>query len=207
MKCWECGKEATKTRALGHLPWWADGNVAYIQPNSKMTQRCYCDECFEKMRTTQREENETYIKLRKRRMLETAIDSLEHQNVKLYNYRAAIKAVQSFLEENPDKFDSSYEVLAAIILVKHRIRCKLQYKIGRYQVDMLLPDLFVVLEIDGDRHKYNKKHDSARDVKIKMALGSQWEIVRINTDYLDQHADRLLDAIKKVCDYRAFKEY
>lgn len=207
MKCWDCGKKATKTRELAHLPWWADGNIAYLQPNSKLTQRCYCDECFEKMRKTQREENDAYIRLKKRRMLENALDILEHQHIKIYEYRAAAKAVEAFLEENLDKFDSSYEVLAAIILVKNRIRCKLQYKIGRYQVDMLLPDLFVVLEIDGDRHKYSKTRDSERDVKIKMALGSQWEIVRIKTDYLDEHADRLLDAIKKVCDYRAFKEY
>ena len=208
MKCWECGKEATHRRRIGSLPWYAtSGEMDLMTINEKSNQRCYCKECYEAQMKRMREENELYIKLKKRRMFETALDTLEHQNIKMYSYQEAIKAVESFVEENPDKFDSSYEMIAAIVLIKHRIKCKMQYKIGNYQVDMLLPDLFVALEIDGDRHKYNKKRDSERDMTIKMILGSQWEIVRVKTEYLDQHAERLLDAIKKVCDYRAFKEY
>lgn len=207
MKCWECGKPATHRRRIGTLPLWADGNVEFIRLAQDRHQRCYCKECFEAQAKKLREENELYIKLKKRRMFETALDIMEHQRTKIYDYQEAIKSVQEFVEENPDKFDSSYEILAAIVLIKNRIRCKMQYKVGPYQVDMLLPDLFVALEIDGDRHKYNKKRDSERDMEIKMMLGSDWEIVRIKTEYLDEHADRLLDAIKKVCDYRAFKEY
>lgn len=206
MECWECGKPATHRRRIGNMPMWAEGNMDFV-PEKEKHQRCYCKDCFEKKARQQREENELFIKLKKRRMYETALDILEHQKIKMYDYQEAAKAVQEFLEDNPDKFDSSYEILAAIILIKHKIKCKMQYKIGSYQVDMLLPDLFVALEIDGDRHEHRKKYDSERDMTIKMMLGSQWEIIRIKTDYLDQHADRLLDAIKKVCDYRAFKEY
>jgi len=205
MKCWECGKEATHRRKIGALPW--EGATAdFLQRNKEYTQRCYCKECFERHMKRLKEENDLLVKLKKRRMFETALDTLEHQNVRMYKYQEAIKVVEGFIEENPDKFDSSYEMLAVIILLKNRIRCKMQYKVGKYQIDILLPDLFVALEIDGDRHAQRKKYDSERDMTIKMILGSQWEIVRIKTDYLDQHADRLLDAIKQVCDYRAFHE-
>ena len=206
MKCWECGKEATHRRRIGTLPMWAEGNMDLIT-EKKQHQRCFCKDCFEKYAKQKREENELYIKLKKRRMFETALDTLEHQRIKMYDYEEAIKSVQEFLEEHPDKFDSSYEIIAAIVLIKNRVRCKMQYKVGDYQIDILLPDLFVALEIDGDRHVHRKKYDSERDMTIKMILGSEWEIIRIKTDYLDWHADRLLTAIKKVCDYRAFKEY
>ena len=208
MRCWMCGKEnATVTRELKHrLP-----QKRFAPPvwelNRLESQRCYCQECFDKHMAQLEKENNLYIRLKRRRMLETAIDIMEHQDLELYEYREAIKTVRDFIERCPDKFDSSYEVLAVIILLKHRIRCKMQYKIGRYQVDILLPDLFVALEIDGERHQYKKNEDRARDLKIKMVLGSDWELIRIKTDYLDEHAEHLLDAIKEVCDHRAFTEY
>lgn len=207
MKCWICGKDnVTVSRELKHPVKLRHQPTLYVE-NSLESQRCYCQECFDRHMDRLKRENDVYIKLKKRRMLEKAIDILEHQDIKLYEFRNAIKAVGEFIEENPDKFDSSYEMLAAIILIKHRIRCKMQYKVGRYQIDLLLPDMFVALEIDGERHKHTKIEDSRRDFTIKMILGSQWEIVRIKTDYLDQHAEHLLDAIKEICDERAFKEY
>lgn len=206
MKCWMCGKDnATVTRELKHVV-KTPRQPSYYADISLESQRCYCQECFNKHAESLKRENEMYIKLKKRRMLEKAIDILEHQDLKLYEFREAIRAVREFIEDNPDKFDSSYEILAAIVLIKHRIKCKMQYKVGRYQVDMLLPDLFVALEIDGERHKHTKIEDSRRDFTIKMVLGSQWEVVRIKTNYLDQHAEHLLEAIKEVCDKRAFSE-
>lgn len=206
MKCWNCGKESTHKRRIGTLPWWEDGNMDLVPFGEDTSQRCYCKECFTQHMKQMKEENDLYIKLKKRRMFESAVDMLEHQQINMYDYQEAIKAVEEYVEEKPDKFDSSYEMLAAIVLIHNRIRCKMQYKIGKYQVDILLPDMFVALEIDGERHSHRKQYDNERDVTIKMILGSDWEIVRIKTDYLEQHADRLLDAIKKVCDYRAFNE-
>ena len=78
----------------------------------------------------------------------------------------------------------------------------MQYKIGRYQVDFLLPEIGVVLEIDGDRHKYKKNYDNARDAYIKKQLGYGWDIVRIKTEYLDKNASKLVEAINGVIDYR-----
>lgn len=127
---------------------------------------------------------------------------MEKQSIKMYDYKEAIEVVENFLTKNPDKFDSSYEVLAAIILVNNRIYSKMQYKIGRYQVDFLLPEIGVVLEIDGERHKHHKQYDSNRDKFIKKELGYGWDIVRIKTEYLDMNAEKLVDAINAVVEYR-----
>ena len=197
IKCWICGEEATETRAY---------DVIYLgdvvpKEVSKYT-RCYCAKCKAEVDEQEKADRELYIKLKKREMFRRACNLLEKQNTNMYKYKEAIEAVQEFVEEQPDKFDSSYEVLAAIVLIHNRIHCKMQYKVGRYQVDFCLPELFVLLEIDGDRHKYKKEQDSERDRIIKKTLGPVWDIVRINTEYLDMNAKKLPDAIQKVIDYR-----
>lgn len=196
ISCWICGAEATETRAY-------EGIFGDSMPKelSRYT-RCYCAKCKAEVDEREKADRELYIKLKKREMFLRACNILEKQNTDMYKYKEAIEAVEEFVDTHPDKFDSSYEVLAAIILIHNRIHCKMQFKVWRYQVDFCLPELFVLLEIDGDRHKYKKKQDSERDKEIKKALGPVWDIIRINTDYLDMNAKKLPDAIQKVIDYR-----
>lgn len=196
IKCWICGKEATKTRQMERK--WGE---LFEVPVSTYS-RCYCDKCAEEVAEKEKKERELYIHLKKREMFIKACNILESQHTDMYAYREAIDVVEEFVDEHPDKFDSSYEVLAAIVLVYNRIYCKMQYKIGSYQVDFLLPDDCVVLEIDGERHQHKKEYDSQRDRRIKKELGPGWDIIRINTELLDQNAKKLPDAIKKVIDYR-----
>lgn len=203
MKCWVCGKEATRTRKqfvlhkFEHLRSW---DVVEVKPSKY--HRCYCEECMNEINALEQQEQKEYIRLKKRRMFLNACELLEKQHTDMYEYREAIDAVEEHIKENPDKYDSSYEVLAAIILIHERIRTKMQEKVGRYQVDFLLPELLVVLEIDGDRHTHRKTYDSQRDRAIKQELGPHWEVIRIKTDYLDQNAKALPKAIQKVLDNR-----
>lgn len=194
--CWVCGGVATETRTESVY-----GNT--IQPqHPSLFQRSYCRECRKLVEEKEKADRELYIKLKKREMFLTACKVLEKQNTNMYEYKPAIDVVKDHIEKYPDKFDSSYEVLAAIILVHNHIYSKMQYKIGRYQVDFLLPDLFVVLEIDGERHKYKKRYDTKRDIFLQQALGDGWDIIRINTDHLDNNAKKLPEAIYKVIDHR-----
>ena len=135
-------------------------------------------------------------------MFRKAVELLEKQHTDMYEYQEAIEVVSDFLEDNVDKFDSSYEVLTAIVLVQNRIYSKMQYRVGKYQVDFLLPDLLVVLEIDGERHRHKKDYDSVRDREIKKTLGPHWEIIRIPTERLDTNAKKIPEAIDKVLEYR-----
>lgn len=196
IKCWICGGEATKTRQM-ESKW---GELVEV-PVSQYS-RCYCERCAKEVAEKEKKERDLYIHLKKREMFLKACNILESQHTDMYAYREAIDVVEEFVDENPDKFDSSYEVLAAIILVQNRIYCKMQYKVGPYQVDFLLPDDGIVLEIDGERHQHRKEYDSQRDRQIKKELGQGWDIIRIKTDYLDKNAKKLPDAINKVIDYR-----
>ena len=199
-KCWLCGAEATKTRDITKN--LGTFYSIYSVPVLSKYQRCYCDKCFEEYRKQLYEENRLYIQIKHKRMFETALDKLEHQEIIFEKYREAIKTVEEYNLENLSKFDSSYEIIAAIILIHNRFRIRPQQKVGKYQVDFLLPDDHIVLEIDGDRHKGRKKFDSERDLEIKQILGGDWDIIRIPTEHLDKHADRLIDAIEHVLDYR-----
>lgn len=191
-KCWICGETATKHRGIGER----EGPFKDLVPFSERSQRCYCEKCYD-MQTAQIKADMTeYVRLKKKLMFERAVRLLERQNLQLYDYKEAIDAVEEFFAENPDKFDSAYEVVAAIILIDNEIECKLQYKVGRYQCDFCLPAFKVLLEIDGDRH--TKERDSERDEAILQEIGYDWEIVRIKTEYLDQKADLLVEAIETV---------
>ena len=195
MNCWICGETATRTRPV------FDG-FGWREPELSEKHRCYCDRCFKKVEETEAEERRLYIKLKKREMFRKAVKLLESQSTDMYEYKEAIEVVHDFLEDNVDKFDSSYEVLTAIILVHNRIYSKMQYRVGSYQVDFLLPDLLVVLEIDGERHKNRKDYDSVRDKEIKKILGPHWQIIRIDTDNLDKNAKKIPEAINKVLEFR-----
>lgn len=39
-------------------------------------------------------------------------------------------------------------------------------------------------------------------MEIRAELGAGWQIVRINTDYLEENAKLLLEAVEAVLDYR-----
>lgn len=197
-KCWECGSIATHRI---EFDFETKGEYITTAPED-FRFRCYCESCAEKVEKQHKEEFETYIRLKKRMMFYKALTILEKQNAYMYKLKEAIDVVEEHLTKNPDKYDSSYEVLASIILVHNRIYSKRQYKIGKYMVDFFLPEHGVVLEIDGERHKYQKGHDQKRDEYIKKELGPGWNIIRIKTEYLDQKAEKLPEAINAVVEYR-----
>lgn len=201
--CWRCGDIATKAPPTSY--WDAELGMMLeynVERELSVKFRCYCDKCYEIVREKEKAELAEYVRLKKRVMFNRALNLLEKQSTNMYEYKEAIEVVEDHMNRKPDKYDSSYEVIAAIVLVQNRIVSKMQYRIGKYQVDFLLPEIGVVLEIDGERHKNRKKYDSERDAYIKQQLGYGWDIIRIKTEYLDMNASRLVDAIDKVIEYR-----
>lgn len=200
LQCWCCGKPAETvkltTRGLG-----------FITAPHQERWRAYCKECNERVKKEQANIKAEYVKLKKAIMFETAVEKLEGQHLNIYDYKEAIEAVKEYLTDNLDKFDSSYEIMAAIIMIKERVHCKPQVQVGKYRVDFLLPEEYIVLEIDGERHKLKKGYDSVRDKAIKKELGDYWEIVRVDTDLLDKNAKNLVKAIRKIFEYRVFNNH
>jgi very-short-patch-repair endonuclease len=197
MKCWECDNEGTVQFDL-KKPEYFLGEIFDLVPAS---QRWYCEECFERISTERQKDRTEYIRLKKKLMLERAVRMMEKQDLDLYEYKEALDAIKSYSEENPDKFDSSHEMVAAAVLIYNEVAVKTQYKVAGYRVDFYIPELNAILEVDGNLHNYTKKRDSARDLKIKEELGNV-EIVRIKTKYIEQNAELLVEAIKTVIEER-----
>lgn len=206
MKCWVCGKEnATVTRNFT-IGFEVFGNIMSRRPAKAENQRCYCQDCYTAHVNKLKEENELYVSIKRRRLYENALVKLEKQGFNFVKHEEAIKAVGAYNEENDGKFDSSNEIMAAIVLIHNHYKIRPQFKVERYQIDFLLPDQNVALEIDGDRHKNRKGYDSVRDEKIVRELeaefGGKWHVIRIDAELIDQNAAKLPEAIEKALDYR-----
>lgn len=180
MKCWMCGKE------ISH----SDSNA-----------RQYCKECEDKHNAELKHDKELYAILKKKVMFERAMELMEKQGCKMGKYRNATIVVQKYLYANPDKFDSADEIVAAIVLIKNGLQIKTQIKIGKYQVDILIPSLNVVLEIDGVMHKL-RLCESERDRYIESELGPDWDVLRIGTHHIETKADNLVKAITALKEYK-----
>lgn len=193
-KCWICGKDGAVHRNIGERHKLFNDLV----PFADSMQRCYCEDCYNTVSEEIKHDMEEYIRLKKKLMFERAVRILERQKLNIYDYQEAIQTIEEFASDNLDKFDSAYEMIAAIMLIDNEIPCELQRKVGKYQCDFYIPSLKLVLEIDGERHKNRTAYDSKRDAEIKNELGRGWEIIRIKTDYLDQKADLLVEAIRAI---------
>ena len=213
MKCWNCGEATVEHNYVYDFSGFGLPEDDPLKIKQGVP-RHYCKKCYAQISEQYKKDTQEYVRLKKKLMFERAVRIMERQPLDIYDYKDAILAVEEFATEHPDKFDSSYEMIAAIVLVDNEISCKMQYKIGKYQCDFYIPAMKVVLEIDGDRHKHRAGYDSIRDEAIKKLLGPGWNVVRIKTEYLDQKADLLLEAINAVVNERiktqekrkAFKE-
>lgn len=203
--CWICGEPATAHyemyRAIPEIleryepgEYMRARDIAFTECH----QREYCEKCFKEVDEQHKANVNEYVRLKAILMHERAVRSLEHQKAKLLDYKEAINDVREYMLEKPEKIESSQEALAAIILIHNRIETKVQYHVGKYRVDFFLPELMTCLEIDGELHRTKKTYDSNRDAEIKQMLGEGYDVVRIPTKYIDQNAQRLVDAIKQV---------
>jgi very-short-patch-repair endonuclease len=215
-ECWVCGAKATKRfdiydknklEAKRKREFGANAEVRRdclkigIEPS--FGQRAYCDSCFDIAVTERKLLEESMRQAKMAIMVEKAIRMFEQQGGDVYEWRSAINTVSTYASKFPEKFASSHEVLAAIVLSHSKVKIRPQYQIAGYIVDFCLPEMKVMLEIDGERHKANKDQDALRDFAIMRRLGKEWSIVRIPTECIEMKASRLLEAINVVLAKRA----
>lgn len=167
--------------------------------------RFFHDECREKYESEKQERLNKYISLKVQVMHERALRLLEKQNVNIEEYYDESIAVCEKALEEPNKFLSSHEMIAAMELLRNEIRFKKEHKILNHRVDFLIPRYKVVLEIDGHLHSYKKISDSKRDIAILNVLNKEdsgWEVVRIPTKRIEQNVQKLIPAIITISNYK-----
>lgn len=204
INCWECGREfekniETEWEALVYaaVRRMAEYKTPLPAPK-KAWKRFYCKDCQPIVRRDQEETKRLYIETKTKITIDRAISTLEKQRLDIYDYQDAIRRVEAYARQYPEKFDSSYEIIAAVMLLKSGVDIKPQHKIGPYRVDFYIPKWKCILEIDGERHKDRLLEDSNRDKKLREELGAEWEVVRIPTGFLDTNAKEIVRAIKEL---------
>lgn len=194
MKCWECNNEGVKQFDVKKMEYFLDEPMGL----ETVSKRWYCEECFERIAEERKKDRLEYVRLKKKLMYERAVRMFERQDAELYDYKEALDAVRKYSEKNPDRFDSAHEMLAAAMLIHGGQSIKMQHRVAGYRVDFFIPKLKVVLEVDGEFHKHSKKRDSKRDIEIRNELGKEFEIVRIDTKFLEENAKCLVKAVKEI---------
>ncbi|MBC1230538.1 DUF559 domain-containing protein [Listeria booriae] len=188
VRCWECNGYISREAAV-HFRELSGG-------------RNLCVECQQQYRQKIEQTKQEYIGYKIEVTLERAIHLIEKQekcSMRMEEYLDAYEAVSEFFRNDSNKFDSAHEVMACIELLRNGVKVQAQQKIGRKRVDFILPDLKVVLEIDGGLHRFKVGKDSERDVFILNTLNkddSGWEIIRIPTKLIGVNIRQLLPAIK-----------
>ena len=191
-------REPSVEQVYNYLCWWCNKPVT-VKQKFPATIRIYCsDDCRQAQSTEKELILKNYIELKIKVMHERALRFLEKQEAVMGLYKEAANVVLEYALEKKEGFQSSHEMMAAMELVRNKIRIKLQQQIGKHRVDMVIPDKKVVLEIDGFMHTYRVKKDSKRDIEIRKELGQDWEIVRIPTKYIEKNVKMLIPAINEV---------
>lgn len=175
--CWYCGKE---------IPYQED-------------LRAYCRDCKDKKDKDYSDLYERYLKEQSLVMYEKALRQMEHQKFSMHYYYEACNVIKEKIKQDYRSFDSSHEIMVAIELINNKIKTIPHKKIERYTVDFMLPDLKIVLEIDGAWHytSQNMLKDAKRDIEIISSLGVGWEVIRVKTSQVETKLMELVDFIKK----------
>ena len=118
-------------------------------------------------------------------------------------YKAAIDLVRKKLN-NRGWFQSTEEIMVALELARRGVNAHHQVKVFEYTVDFVLPEMKVVLEIDGAPYhgKDRQKYQQTRDDVIKWKLGDDWEVIRISTDNINTNITKLIPGIRAVLNSR-----
>ena len=154
--------------------------------------------CKEHWREHQKQHKEIvteYLNLKTQIMFERAVRTLENTGINMTNIKREAQAVQKHSADNPELYKSSHEMITAIIMLKAGYDFELNYKIGKYIVDMYLPDLKLIVEVDGERHNNSQLKDSKRDTELRRVLGEEWEVIRIPTQYIEQNPAKIPEAV------------
>ena len=177
--CWNCGKR--------------------IEPIfGEQYKGRYCDDCSEEHADNHKAVIAEYLSYKIRVMIERAFRIMEKAGCNMTEYKPFATAVQRHATENPEEYKSAHEIVAAVVMLKTGFNVSMNHPVGRYIIDLFLPEKKVCLEIDGELHKGKELYDSNRDVEIRRTLGEEWEVVRIPTKHVEENPDKIPEAIDAI---------
>lgn len=157
-----------------------------------------CKFCKEAEKFKKAEKRKPLSELESERRLEIAKEYLQRKGI-LNQYQKPIEVLNKHLYKT-GWFQSSNEVLVGLELLRNGYKFNHQVIIGRWRADFIIPDIKIVLEVDGEmfHNKNTKEKEQLRDNFIINKMGEGWEVIRIKDSMLRKNIQRLIPAIKKV---------
>ena len=177
-KCWVCGADVVKSYGVTDV----------------MSGR-FCHKHWLEHQKAYKKTVADYIKLKTEVMFERAMRKLDSAGVCMTDIQREATAVHKHSADCPEVYKSSDEMITAVIMLNAGYDFELNHKIGKYIVDMYIPSLKVILEVDGERHEHRQLQDSKRDVELRRMLGEEWEVIRIPTQYIEQNPAKIPEAV------------
>ena len=113
-----------------------------------------------------------------------------------------ICSVRKRIANGIDKFSSLQETMVAIQLEKQNIKYESQKEINCKKVDFFLPELKIILEIDGELYHTDENKEFLRDRQIMKGIGEGYEIVHIEADSVPIYTWNLKEALPYIVDQR-----
>lgn len=110
--------------------------------------------------------------------------------------------VRSRILNGIDVFSSKLEVIIALQLEHRNIKYQTQKKIGGKRADFYLPNMKIILEVDGELYHTDENETFIRDRAIMRELGEEWEIVHIAEDIIPRYTWNLHEALPYVISQR-----
>ena len=178
--------------------WVCDADIAssFFDRNMDVMSLRFCHGCWHEHTKQHKETISEYTRLKNMVMFERAMRFMEKANTDMERYKRYAKAVQKHSAESPELYKSAHEMIAAIVMLETGAEFEMNYKVGTYVADMYLPDMNLIVEIDGEVHEGKELKDSNRDVRLRQMLGEEWEIIRIPTKHIEENPARIPDAVQ-----------
>lgn len=125
--------------------------------------------------------------------------SKRKRNIDLSN---EVKKIREKIAWKKVKFSSLQEAMVAIQLEYQKVEYESQKEIGGKYVDFYLPELKILLEIDGELYHKDADKEFLRDRQIMHEVGEEYEIVHINAESVPRYTWNLKEALPYIVDQR-----
>lgn len=159
-----------------------------------------CEKCQERKR---------FVK--KLEMVDKARKLLERRKGKMKAYKPKLdmskyaEKVKERVINGIDNFSSVPEATVAIQMERIKLKYETQKDIAGKKVDFIIPEIKIILEIDGELYHADVDKAFLRDRQIMAAIGEEWEIVHINADEVPLYTWNLREALPFVATERNTK--
>ena len=161
--------------------------------NPKHMHTYLCTRCKEIAKVA----DDQYLRSKKEMKFERAVERIKEKTKLTDKYKKAIEIVYRNLHRK-GWFHSTEEIMVAIELLKNDIKAIHQQKVGKYRIDFVLPEMKVLLEVDGSVYHNDINKEGIRDGNILLNIGLDWHIVRISTDKINKDITKLTKAIESI---------